>query len=131
IDLLTIRQTTGSNNELLRTLTYNSLHEPLTDKDAAGQTTIYTYNSNGQIKSVQNAKGETTTYGYGDGTSVPNGYLASITSPTFNGSSAVTSFSYDNANRVRTVTKSPDNYTVTTDYDNLGDDTGHISRRDN
>jgi len=119
IDLLTIRQTTGSNNELLRTLTYNSLHEPLTDKDAAGQATIYTYNSYGQITSVQNAKGEMTTYAYGDGTSVPNGYLASITSPTFNGSSAVTSFSYDSANRVRTVTNSPDNYTVTTDYDNL------------
>src|SRR5205823_7703740 len=31
----------------------------------------------------------------------------------------VTSFSYDSAKRVRTVTNSPDNYTVTTDYDNL------------
>ncbi|HCX29311.1 MAG TPA: hypothetical protein DHU55_05990, partial [Blastocatellia bacterium] len=72
IDLLTVRQTTGSNNELLRTLTYNSLHEPLTDKDAAGQTTTYTYNSYGQILTVKNAKNETTTYVYGG--TVPDGY---------------------------------------------------------
>jgi RHS repeat-associated protein len=119
IDLLTVRQTTGSNNDLLRTLTYNSLHEPLTDKDAAGQTTTYTYNPSGQILTVQNAKNGTTTYAYGDGTTVPIGYLASITSPLFNGSSAVTNFTYDSANRVRTVTNNPDGYLVTTDYDNL------------
>ncbi|HAF15738.1 MAG TPA: hypothetical protein DCK99_19005 [Blastocatellia bacterium] len=116
IDLLTVRQTTGSNNELLRTLTYNSLHEPLTDKDAAGQTTTYTYNSYGQILTVKNAKNETTTYVYGG--TVPDGYLASITSPPFNSVSAVTTFTYDSAKRVRTVTDS-DGYTVTTDYDNL------------
>jgi len=119
IDLLKVRQTTGSNNELLRTLTYNSQHEPLTDKDAAGETTTYQYNSYGQVTSVQNARGEITTYSYGDGSTAPIGYLASITGPTFNGSSAVTSFTYDSANRVRTVTNSPDNYTVTTDYDSL------------
>jgi RHS repeat-associated protein len=119
IDLLTVRQTTGSNNELLRTLTYNSLHEPLTDKDPAGQTTINTYNSYGQILTVQNPKNEVTTYAYGDGTTAPIGYLASITSPVFNGSSAVTTFIYDSANRVRTVTNNPDGYAVTTDYDNL------------
>jgi RHS repeat-associated protein len=120
IDLLTVRQTTGSNNELLRTLAYNNLHEPLTDKDAAGKTTTYTYNAFGQVLTVTNAKNEKTTYQYGRkfGT-VPVAYLASITSPLFNGSSAVTSFTYDSANRVRTVTNSPDNYTVTTDYDNL------------
>jgi RHS repeat-associated protein len=122
IDLLKIRQTTGSNNEVLRTLTYNSLHEPLFDTDAAGQTTIYTYrpDGHGQIQSIQNAKGETTTYGYY--TTVPIDYLASITSPPFptvNGSSAVTSFTYDTANRVQTVTYNPDNYAVTTTWDNL------------
>src|SRR5207302_5614845 len=53
-----------------------------------------------------------------DGTSVPNGYLDSITGPLFNGSSAVTNFTYDGANRIRTVTDS-DGYIVTTDYDNL------------
>jgi len=119
IDLLKIRQTTGMNNETLRTLTYNSQHKPLTDKDAAGELTQYFYNSYGQLTSVQNAKNETTTYTYGDGSTAPIGYLASITSPLFNGSSAVKSFTYDSANRVRTVTTSPDNYTVTTDYDNI------------
>jgi RHS repeat-associated protein len=119
IDLLKVRQTTGANNETLRTLTYNWQHKPLTDKDAAGEITNYGYNSYGQLTSVQNAKNETTTYAYGDGTTAPVGYLASITSPLFNGSSAVTSFGYDSANRVHTVTTSPDNYTVTTDYDNI------------
>ena len=119
IDLLTVRQNTGSNNDLLRTLTYNSLHEALTDKDAAGQTTTYTYNASGQILTVQNAKNETTTYAYGDGTTGrPIGYLTSITSPPFNNVSAITTFTYDSANRVRTLTDS-DGYTVTTDYDNF------------
>jgi RHS repeat-associated protein len=121
IDLVTVRQITGSNNEVLRTLTYNTLHEVRTDKDAAGQTTIYTYrpDGHGQLQSIQNAKGETTVYDYDPATDVPAGYLASITSPAFNGSSAVTSFTYDSANRVRATTNSPDNYTVTTDYDAL------------
>jgi RHS repeat-associated protein len=121
IDLLTVRQMSGSNNELLRTLTYNSLHEPLTDKDAAGQTTNYNYRSDGhgQVQSIQNAKGETTTYSYGPVDGVPADYLASITSPPFNGNSAVTSFTYDDARRVHTVKNEADDYTVTKDYDNL------------
>ncbi|HYR21483.1 MAG TPA: RHS repeat-associated core domain-containing protein [Chthoniobacterales bacterium] len=119
IDLLKVRQTTGANNETLRTLTYNSQHKALTDKDAAGEITNYGYNSYGQLTTVQNAKNETTTYAYGDGTTAPVGYLASITSPLFNGSSAATTFTYDSANRVHLATSSPDNYTTTTDYDNL------------
>ena len=105
--------------------------EPLTATDAAGKTTTYTYRSDGhgQLQSVQNAKGETTTYGYGPVTGVPTDYLASVTSPTFNNSSAVTSLTYDSANQVRTVTSSPDNYTVTTDYDAL-DRTTQISYPD-
>src|SRR5207248_3341996 len=68
IDLLRVRQTTGSNNELLRSLSYNPLHEPLTDTDAAGQTTTYSYNSFGQVLTAENARHEITTYAYGDGT---------------------------------------------------------------
>ncbi|MGI8485484.1 MAG: RHS repeat-associated core domain-containing protein, partial [Thermomicrobiales bacterium] len=116
IDLLEVRQTTGTNNDLLRKFTYNSLHEPLTNTDAAGQTNTYTYNSAGQILTSKNAKLETTTFAYGG--SVPSGYLASITGPLFGGNSAVTTFAYDSANRVRNVTDS-DGYVVTTDYDNL------------
>jgi RHS repeat-associated protein len=116
IDLLETRQTRGTNNELLRKLTYNSLHEPLTDTDAAGKATTYTYNTYGQMLTRKNAKNETTTYAYGG--IVPPGCLASITSPPFNGVSAVTSFGYDSFKRVRTVTDT-DQYTLTTDYDNL------------
>jgi RHS repeat-associated protein len=115
-DLLEIRQTRGTNNELLRKFTYNTQHEPLTDTDAAGQTTTYTYNAQGQVLTRKNAKNETTTYAY-SGT-VPAGCLASITSPPFNSVSAATTFTYDSFKRVRTVTDS-DNYTVTTDYDNI------------
>jgi YD repeat-containing protein len=116
IDLLETRQTRGTNNELLRKVTYNSLHLPLTDTDAAGQVTTLTYNAQGQVLTRKNAKNETTTYAYGG--AVPAGCLASVTSPPFNSVSAVTSFTYDSFKRVRTVTDS-DNYTVTTDYDNL------------
>ena len=106
-------------SDKIASFTYNALHEPLTATDTAGQITIYGYNSYGQLQSVQNAKSEITNYGYGDGTAgKPVGYLTSITSPLFNGSSAVTNFAYDSANRVRTVTDS-DSYTTTTDYDNL------------
>lgn len=116
IDLLETRQARGANNELLRKFTYNSLHQPLTDTDAAGQVTTYTYNAQGQMLTHKNAKNETTTYAYGG--SVPAGCLASVTSPPFNSVSAVTTFTYDSFKRVRTITDS-DNYTVTTDYDNL------------
>jgi len=99
--------------------TYTSAHKPLTTTDAAGQTTTYTYNAFGQMETVTNPKSETTTYAYGPATNVPTGYLASITSPQFGGSSAVTILGYDTANRVRTVKRMPDDYTTTTDYDNL------------
>ncbi len=119
IDLLEIRQTTGAANELVRQLTYNPQHQPLTDRDAAGQVSTFAYNAYGQILTRKNAKDETITYAYGDGTlGHPVGYLSSVMSPQFNNVSAVTAFTYDLANRVRTVTDS-DNYVITTDYDNL------------
>jgi RHS repeat-associated protein len=128
IDLLTVYQRNpagqsvdpgGQLADIIATYTYNSFHEPLTATDAAGQPTTFTYNTYGQILTRENAKHEVTTYGYGDGSAGhPIGYLSSITSPPFNSVSAVTSFTYDSANRVHTVTDS-DNYTVTTDYDNL------------
>jgi RHS repeat-associated protein len=130
VDLLTVYQKnlagvstdpSGAPADKVARYTYNSLHEPLTATDAASKTTTYTYrpDGHGQLQSVQNAKGETTTYGYGPVTGIPTDYLASVSSPTFNNLSAVTSLTYDSANRVRTVTSSPDNYTVTTDYDAL------------
>ena len=119
IDLLEIRQRTGVANELLHKYTYNSQHEPLTDTDAAGQTTTLTYNDSGQLLNRKNARNETNTFEYGDGApGRPLGYLTSVTGPPSNGISAVTRFTYDSANRVRTVTD-PDSYVIVTDYDHL------------
>ena len=95
---------------------YNPLHEPLIETDVAGQSIVYTYNAYGQILTRTNARNEQTTFTYGG--TVPEGYLATITSPPFNDTSAVTSFAYDSFNRVRTVIDS-DGYAVTTDYDNI------------
>jgi RHS repeat-associated protein len=95
-------------------------HLPHTYIDAAGQTTTYSYDSFGEVLTVQNPRIEVTTYGYGDGSSGhPVGYLISITGPVLNGSSPVTSFTYDSANRVSTVRNDPDAYETTTGYDNL------------
>ncbi|MFL6521260.1 MAG: RHS repeat-associated core domain-containing protein [Chthoniobacterales bacterium] len=121
IDLTEIRQQTGMNDELLRSFTYDTSvappHLPVTETDAAGQLTRYSYNAQGQLRTRTNAKSEQTTYTYGG--TAPPGYLESIASPVFNGNSAVTIFGYDGLNRVRTVTNVVDNYTTTTDYDNL------------
>jgi RHS repeat-associated protein len=116
IDLLERRQTRGTNNELLASFTYNAQHLPLTSTDASGQTATTTYNSRGQVLASQNPKFETTTYAYGG--TVPDGYLASITSPPFDNVSAVTAFTYDTAHRVLTSTDS-DQYMLIFEYDNL------------
>jgi len=93
-------------------------HLPHTYIDAAGQTTTYSYDSFGEVLTVQNPRNEVTTYGYGDGSSGhPVGYLTSITGPLFNGSSSVTSFTYDSENRVCTVRSDPDGYEIAVDHD--------------
>lgn len=95
----------------------NVPHKIYTATDASGQTTIYNRNSFGQLLNVVNPKQETTTYHYGG--TVPDGYLASIDAPDFNGQHSTTTFGYDDARRVNSVTLNPDGYAVTTLYDNL------------
>jgi RHS repeat-associated protein len=107
----------GQHADKIAAYTYNSLHEPLTETDAAGQVTTYTYNNSGQILTRTNAKNETTTYTYGG--TVPAGYLDSITSPPFNGVSAVTSFGFDSFRRVQKITNEADQSTVAMEYDSL------------
>jgi RHS repeat-associated protein len=109
IDLVDVRQTTGSANDLLAHYTYNTQHEPLTVTDAARQTTTYTYNAQGQVSTVLNARGEQTAYSY------TNNYLMTVTGPV---TGSTTGYTYDGYGRVRTVTDS-DGYVLTTDYDNL------------
>jgi len=111
VDLLEVRQTTGSLNDLIATYSgFNSLHQPQSTADAAGEIATRTYNSAGQILTEANAKSETTTYTYD-----ADGYLRNVTGPI---SAAVTSITYDGYGRQRTIS-GPDGDTATTDYDPL------------
>src|SRR6185369_14425053 len=65
IDLLEIRQTTGTENQLLASFSnYTAQHVPQTMVDSAGRTTTATYNSAGQPLTITNAKSEVTTFTY-------------------------------------------------------------------
>ena len=111
LDLLQIKQTTGSANDVLTTYAnYTSGHHPQTVTDASGQVTTLTYNSSGQVTTVTNAKSETTTFTY------TNGYLTQIQGPV---ASATVTLGYDDYGRLETVTD-PDGYTTTNEYDSLG-----------
>jgi RHS repeat-associated protein len=111
-DLLMIRQTTGSSNEVIEARTYDVTYPPHCPKtlvDASGQTTTYTYNSAGQVLTVTNPLSQVTTSSY------TSGYLMTVTGPV---SGSTTTYTYDGFGRVRTVTDS-DSYTLTYDYDAL------------
>ncbi len=112
VDVLEVRQTTGTNNDLVAKFLYNSQHLPVAIWDAAGQMTTNTYNARGQMLTTTDAKGETTTLTY-DG----NGYLLSIHGA-LAGNSDVGSFTYDAVGRVSTSTDM-DGYVITYSYDNL------------
>jgi RHS repeat-associated protein len=111
IDLLEVRQTTGSLNDLLASYAdYTSGHQAETMVDAAGETTTFTYSSAGQVLTVTNALSETTTYAYDT-----DGYLTSVTGPVIG---ATTTYVYDDYGRVESVTDT-DSYEVVTEYDLL------------
>jgi RHS repeat-associated protein len=108
IDLLEVRQTRGSANDLVRLFTYNGQNLPLTSKDAAGQTTTYTYNPRGQLLTVTNPNGDVTTNTYDA--------LGRLTQIVGAQPGATTTFTYDAFNRVRTKTDS-EGHALTYDYD--------------
>jgi YD repeat-containing protein len=88
VDLLDVRQTTGSMNDLLAmNANYNTQHQAQTATDAASQTTTISYNATGQALSITNAKSETTTSVYD-----AEGRLTSVTGPV---TGATTSYTYD------------------------------------
>jgi len=70
LDLLRTKQKNGATYDLFKESTYNSSHQPLTVKDAAGQTTTYTYNAQGQLLTITSppragiTETRTTTYDY-------------------------------------------------------------------
>jgi RHS repeat-associated protein len=110
IDLLETRMTRNGANELLSQITYNAAHQPLTVRDAAGQTTTNTYNARSQLRTTTNAKSEVTTYNYDT-----DGYVTSIDGP-LPGADDANTWTYDVAGRVRTRTDES-GYTLTFDYD--------------
>lgn len=113
VDLLEIRQTRGTDNELVFSFSYNSQHLPITATDAAGETTRYAYNSFGQLTYVTNALAQITSFSYD-----ASGRLETINGP-LSGSSDSIGYTYDALDRVRTFTDS-DGYTITMDYDAMG-----------
>ncbi|HXP61986.1 MAG TPA: cysteine peptidase family C39 domain-containing protein, partial [Dongiaceae bacterium] len=112
VDLLEVRQTTGTNDDLIGRFLYNSQHLPTAVFDAAGQMTTNTYNARGELLTSTDPKGETTTMTYDS-----NGYLLSIVGPLGPAIDTV-SFSYDAVGRVRSHTDT-DGYTLTYGYDDL------------
>ncbi len=110
INLLEVRQTRGSANDLVAKFTYNSKYLPLTSQDASGLVTTYTYNAAGQILTAKNPKNETTTFVY-----TANGYLQSVTGPVAGSGLTV---AYDGFGRVKTITD-PEGYKIQNDYDAL------------
>jgi len=118
IDLTQVAQTnstSGTGQDILSVMSYNSLHEPLTISDASGRAATMTYNtSNGQLLTRTNAKSEMTTMAYDS-----SGYLTSVTGPVAH---AVTGYTYDSLGRVASVTDLSDNsnpYTLNFAYDYL------------
>jgi RHS repeat-associated protein len=112
VDLLEVRQTTGTNNDLVEKIQYNSTHLPIAIFDAAGQMTTNTYNTRGQLLSTTDARGETTNYAYSS-----DGYLLAITGPLQSTNDVIT-FTYDGFGRPRTIT-GVDGYTRIYGYDNM------------
>jgi len=112
IDLLEVRQTTGTNNELLARYLYNSQHLRVAVWDAAGQMTTNTYNSCGQLLTTSDPLGETRTFSYNT-----DGYLLSIDG-TLPGTNDVASFTYDSCGRLSSK-RDADGYILKYAYDDL------------
>ena len=109
-DLIQVRQVNGTNQDILRTITYNSQHLPLTLVDASGQTNSFAYNSYGQLTALTNTLGQMVTLLYDS-----NGYLTNLVGSL---PGATNAFTYDSNGRVHTTTDSS-GYTLTYAYDNL------------
>lgn len=110
MDLIGIRRVRGTRRDLLARISYNTTHQPLIYRDAAGGQTRYTYNTRGQLLQIVNPRGETTRYEYD-----ANGYLRAVFSPV---PGDITRFTYDDKGRVQTVADGLGR-TVTSTYDNL------------
>lgn len=92
IDFLSIKQKNGASHEIVKEMTYNSAHRPLTLTDASAKTNVFTYSTEGQLQTVTTpqragiVENRTTTYEYDE-----DGYLEDVTGPA---TDATTSYSY-------------------------------------
>ncbi len=109
VDLAQVQQaTSASAKSALGTYTYNAQHEPLTYKDASGQTTRYSYNSAGQLQGVTDALGNTRSIVYDA--------LGRASQVLDANNLAVETLTYDDFNRVATRTDAA-GYKVAYAYD--------------
>lgn len=106
IDLLRVTQPNGAVTEY----TYNSQHQPLTYRDAAGQLTSYAYNAAGQKISETDALGNTTRWEYDT-----NGFLQRIVNAA---GKTEASYTYDAIGRIASRTDAV-GYTLAYQYDAL------------
>ena len=124
IDVLFIKQRTGGTDaapvySTLASYTYDPAdppHLPRTFTDSAGSTTTFSYNVNGQILTVANELDEVITFTYE--THLNNNGYGRVLTITGNVPGGDVTYTYDDFDRVRTVTDS-EGYTLTYDYDAL------------
>jgi len=113
IDLLTIQQLTTAPSTYTTIATYgsyNTLHEPQTYTDAAGQVWHMTYNTAGQITSITDPSTGLTTWNYDS--------LGRIVNVVNANTATALTYTYDSADRVLTKTDS-EGYVLTYGYDAL------------
>ncbi|MBY4598831.1 hypothetical protein K3217_25285 [bacterium BD-1] len=110
IDRIAARQSAGSRQETIASLTYDAHHLPLTITDAAGQTTRLSHNDLGQVTSITDALGNVTRYHYDS-----LGQLVSVINPA---GQVQQSFTWDSLGRMASQTDS-EGYTLRFSYDAL------------
>jgi RHS repeat-associated protein len=113
IDLLTVQQLTTSPSTYSTIATYgsyNTLHEPQTYTDAAGQVWHFTWNTAGQIATTTDPNSGVTTYNYDSSSRLSNIQNANLHTQV--------SYTYDGYDRVQTRTDS-EGYVLTYGYDAL------------
>lgn len=112
IDLLEVRQTRASKNDLISRTTYNAQHQPLTRIGADGQTNAWLYNERGQVLAETNPKGEAIRHTYD-----LNGYLIA-SDGALPGTNDVVTFTHDRIGRLQSKTD-VNGYTLSYQHDDL------------
>ncbi len=111
IDLLEMRQTRGTNNDLIAKWEYNDKHLATLFVDGSGQRTRYDYNNFGELTKLTDANNNPWTAEYDS-----KGYLSKIVGP-LPENHYLAKFTYDNCGRRLTHTTAA-GHTFTFSYDN-------------